>query len=92
MKQDVTLGEIMADRWRDFVVESYQLGWVWAGLGEEKWTLPLLGIDNVFPRGSCCGYFKHRSAGIMLEFVIIDVEVSSRVVVCTARLKAREPG
>jgi len=36
MKQDVALqvGEIMADRWRDFVVESYQLG----GLGEEKWT------------------------------------------------------
>ena len=47
MKQDVALGEIMADRWRDFVVESYQLGGLglgWPGRG-------LVGIDNGFPRG-----------------------------------------
>ena len=40
MKQDVALGEIMADRWRDFVVESYQLGGLglgWPGQGASCW-------------------------------------------------------
>jgi len=68
MKQDVALGEVMADRGRDFVVESYQLG-----QGEVDCLL-LASITNSHG-DTCCAqkYFKHRSAGIMLEFVIIDL-------------------
>lgn len=74
MKQDVALGEIMADRWRDFVVESYQLGGLGLGCpGRGEVDCLLLALIMVSHGDTCREYFKHSSAGIMLEFVIIDL-------------------
>jgi len=44
MKQNVALGWIMADRWRDFVVEGYELG--------RRSVLPHVFHRSEFPTGT----------------------------------------
>ena len=65
MKRDVAFGEMMADRWQDFVVESYQLVRR-SGLPVDCLMLPSITVSH---GDTCCAwkYFQHRSAGnIML--------------------------